>query len=232
MEIDFNLSDDLNVNLDPETYQDQTNPAPPPAGNYRMSIEKWSIRKDQNGDVVYDTNDAGKPTFPRIVLEKVKLVEPFPYVDRMVGLYQDLKTKPKQRYGETVNELSDIIRALDQTQGFSGLKAGLTLFGQLAQTNTLSVSMDWFWNDREYVQSMLDEHFNGRGYFDLDPDERKAAGEFYNKAKLTGMKRNRLPNGKFSHIWTGPSGNKIEARLKITRFFPSLSSVRYYIVEG
>lgn len=231
MQIDFELSDDLNVAVDPDTYQDQANPAPPPAGTYKLQIEKWSVRKTQDGEVILTNNSSGVPTYPILVLEKVKLLEPFPYNDRIVGLYQDLKTAPKTRMGQTVSDLGDIVRALDQTQGFSGLKQGVQIFGQLAETTPFSATLDWYWYDSEFVRNQLDEQFDGRNYGELNPDEKRKAGEIYNKAKLQGMRKNKLPNGKFSHIWTGPSGNKLEAKLKIVRFYPSLASVKYYVVE-
>lgn len=233
MQIDFDLKDDLDVTLDPDNYQDATDPAPPPAGNYKLAIEKWALRKTRDGELVLDRNSAGKPTFPKITIEMVRIVEPFPFNDRKVALYQDFKTKPTQRMGETVNALADLTRALDQTQGFNGLAAGIKLFGELAQNGTLSAYCDWVWYDGDYVTAAMEEQFDGRNYGELSEDEKKIAGEIYNKAKFRGMKKNRLPNGKFSHIWKNPaSGNNVTAKLQIVKFYPSLSSVKYHVIEG
>lgn len=233
MQIDFQIVDDLNVSVDPDTYQDAGNPPPPPAGNYKIMVDKWAIRRTQDGEVILDNNENGTPAFPRIVLEMVKIVEPFPFNDRKVGIYQDFRTKPFNREGSLATNLGDMVRALDATRSFSGLKQGLEVFDELVQTNPMSVYADWVWYDSEFVTAKMDEEFDGRNYGELSPDEKKLAGGIYNAAKLQGMKRNKLPNGKYSHIWTNPaSGNKVEARWKIVKFMNSLASVRYYVVEN
>lgn len=233
MQIDFNIVDDLDVSHDPDVYQDAGNPPPPPAGNYRIKVEKWSLRKTQDGELIMDLNDAGRPAFPKITLEMVQIVEPFPFTDRKVGLYQDFKTKPFRREGDLANYLSDMVRSLDVTRSFSGLKAGLETFDELVEAgNTLSVYADWTWYDTEYVKAKMDEMFDGRNYGALTDDEKKLAGSVYNTAKFKGMKKNKV-NGKFSHIWTNPaSGNKVEAKWQIVKFHNSRASVRYYVVEN
>jgi len=217
------LSDDLDVSMDPETYADQSGPSPVPAGNFNVRVVKHGPRKNKEGQAILTD---GK--YPIIALEQIEIVEPDEFAGRKVMLFQDIRTKPFERFDPVrgmkvlASGLGDITRAFDQREGWSGLRAGLELLDQfLAENATMRVQLNWTAYDKDYVEQTFDE-MGGKDA--LSKDEQN---EVYNKARLRGMKKfPKLPNGKFSHIWVGPSGSPCEARVEITRFFPSLEEVR------
>jgi hypothetical protein len=228
--LDYDLVDDLEVSVDAETYQDRLNPAPPPTGNYRVKILKWGLA-EYEGKLTLDANAKGERTLPRLKVEQIEILEPFPYVDRKVMLYQDFKFRSFDRAGENASEFADLLRGLNQEVSFRGTKEGLKVFADNVDNNSLVVTLDWTAYDGEYVRERFNTLFGKDSYTDLTPDERRQAGEIYKKARVNGMKNFRLPTGKISHVITGPSGDKIEARSKIVAVFPSLASVKIGVRE-
>jgi len=221
--LDITLGDDLDVAIDPETYVDQQSPAPPVAGNYNFRIKKLGVRKNKEGEPVL-TDDR----WPIYVLEMVDIVEP-ESLARGVGLFQDLKTKPFERNGVAVMEVGDLIRAIDQSRSLRGLEAIDEALAEFVGTEaTFRGYLDWSAYDSAFVKAALAEAgLTGQRYASMSDSDKKVASDIYKKAKLSGMKKfPKLANGRHSHIWTGPSGESIEARPRITRFYPSLEEIR------
>jgi hypothetical protein len=216
------VEDDLDVAVDPETYQDQTNPAPPLPGNYRLvALGPLVTKKDKAGQpVVAD----GK--FPVFTLQRVKIVEPVE-AEKEFGLFHDLRSKPFDRFGTVATDIGDIVRAMDQTRGWSGLREGVSALEELLEQNTsFVVKLTWEAYDGAFVEQEFDELGISKG------SEKKALADgriskdayngIYKKARLGA--RDFKPNGKggLIHIAKGPSGAMLEARPKIQKFIPSL----------
>ncbi len=220
---DVEINDDLDVQIDPETYQDQTSPAPPAAGNYRFRVKKITVRKDKEGNVVLRDGQ-----WPVYTLEQVEIVEPAE-LTRTVSLFQDMSTKPFDRSGVKVSQVGDFLRAVDQTRAVRGLTAMDEAVSEAAETGAIfSGYLDWNAYDSEFAKGALEAAgLKDTKFADMDEAEKKLANEIYKKAKVKGMKKfPKLPNGNPNHVWVGPSGNSIEGRAEITRFYPSLEEVR------
>ncbi len=105
------VSDDLDIPYDPSTYQDQTDPPPPLPGNYRMQvIGKLKPAKEFGSD---------KPKlidgqYPVLQFDRVKILEPLE-AEKEFAVFQEVATKPFDRYGTASSGLTDFLRALDQT---------------------------------------------------------------------------------------------------------------------
>lgn len=215
---DLNLSDDLDINIDPDTYQDQTSPAPPAAGNYAFRVKKHSVRTNKDGSVKLTD---GK--FPIINIMSVEIVEGLDAV-RSVGLLQDIRTKPFLRGGLPVSMAGDLLRAFDQTRRARGtevLDALNEFFGGGAVARG---RFDWTAYDSDAARAAIDTLGGQDKLNALGKDE---INNFYSKFKVKGMKNFPVAaNGRHNHFYTFPSGNVVEARLEISRFYPSEEIVR------
>jgi hypothetical protein len=214
--LDFVQTDVLDVAVD-ETYEDQRNPAPVPSGNYTLKVLRHKGAERDGQPILRDD------IYPVIQIDQVEIIEPSEFAGRKVGLFQSFETKPsrRQRGG---SDLGDLTRALDATRTWTGLKEGVATLEELLGAGLpMNVRIDWEANDYEYVKAALTaENLNGVRYAEMIDDQKKIANDIYNKAKLRGMKNfPKLQSGDFNHEWTGPGGEVIEARPRITRFFPS-----------
>lgn len=215
---DLKLDDDLDISYNPETYAFQGNPAPPPAGNYNLRVKSYRVAQKDGQPIMED----GK--YPVLTIGTVEIVEAADekLVGRTIGLFHDIKTKPRPRQGIAVTDLADVNAAFDQTRAWSGINAGVELLREFLDTNaTFKVRLDW----KAYDKTFADAAFAAAGGRDnMTKDEINAV---YNQAGIRGMKKfPALDGGRFNHIWKGPSGEAVEARLYITRFYPSNDTVR------
>lgn len=224
--LDFTFEDDLNIGVDPDNYPDQANPAPVPTGNYSLRITKFGPQRNKSGDVVVYNNAAGKPAYPVYVIEQVEVMEPSELRGRKIGLYQTVSTKPQNRNGVPVTQMGDLLRALDQTVSAQGTRATIEAVEELIPTGTINVRLDWEANDFGFAKSKMEDLFGGRKYAELFVAEKSSANAVYKESKCVGMKNFPvMANGKHNHVWTSPGGNTIEARAKVVRYYPSLSTV-------
>jgi len=200
------LNDDVTDVQVTDDYVDQSNPPPPLAGNYRLRVLDGDLKKDrETGELI---EQDGK--YPIFELRTVEIVEPAA-LTRKVALFQDIRSKPFDRQGYPASLFGDLIRSLDETARFVGMKAGVKLLRELLGKDTsFKVQLDWEATDLELVKSRRES-----GVTDND--------ELYKDARVRGMKNfPKLGNGKPNHVWTNPvSGNKVEARATIKRFYPS-----------
>lgn len=220
---DVNISDDLDVSINPDTYPDQQNPAPPAAGNYTFRIKKLSIRKDKDNNIVLRD---GK--WPVYVLEQVEIVEP-ESAKRLVMLYQDVSTKPFNRDGEMASAAADLVRAIDSTRPVQGLLGIDAVFAEaLDQGTTFHAKLDWEAYDGDFAKQALEEAgLGGVKFAELDADDKKTASAIYAKARLKGMaKFPKKADGTPSGVWVGPSGESIEARPTLAKLYPSHNTVK------
>lgn len=218
-----NIIDDLDVAIDPETYPDQASPAPPAAGNYTFRIKSLSLRKDKDGNIVLKDGQ-----YPVYVLEQVEILEPVEFA-RTVAPYQDISTKPFDREGRKATMAGDLARSLDQGRAISGLlELNDTLEEAVANNTTFRAFLDWTAYDSAFVKGEMEKvGLAGVPFANMGTQERETANKIYKAARRDKMKNfSVLPSGRHSHMWVGPSGETVEARAKLTRFYKSLEPVR------
>lgn len=233
---DMDVADDLNVSMDNDTYQDQANPAPPAAGNYSFKAVSLGPKLDRTSKKpVFEGGDNRFPTFTLVTAEIVEGLEN----PRKVSLFHDIKTKPFARFGTPASGLGDITRAYG-TENWAGVRQGLQLLEEAAQTGVFAAQLDWGIYDGEFVTAALEA--TGLANVDKDSrtdDQKKLLNAIYKAAKVTGMKffPYNATTGRFSHVFIRESvtfknpnsgvnvtidvpHRTIEARPQITRFFP------------
>jgi hypothetical protein len=219
---DLPVVDDLNVPVSSESYADQQNPQPPAPGNYRFQLVKVEPKTSKAGELILQD---GK--YPIIVLVQAKIVEPTEN-ERLVGLFQDVRTKPSIRrtpQGDmAVNDFYDLLRAFDASVTIEGFEHGKQLLQQYLDSNATFVGgLGWAAQDFAYIE----QEFAKLGVAEKDYDGRRAvakdvANAIYNKARL--KTKNFMVNGKRSASIVGPSGEVIEARPVISRYFSTALS--------
>lgn len=223
----FELQDDLEVGVDPKTYVDQLNPAPPLPGNYTFKVLKaaWKLKPNTNEVLMVDGR------FPVFTLQQVEIVDPELF-NQKVNLYQDFGTKPfasGARQGSS--PFGDLTRAFNVDQGWQGLEQGRELIQEYVETNQVfRATGNWVARDFEWVKEQIDE-------LRLPPanlrtnEERKQVNDLYRAAELKGMKK--FPSATradgttyYVHLWKGVDGGKnLEARFELTKLFNSDASV-------
>jgi hypothetical protein len=228
--------DDLDVSVDPDTYQDQASPAPLVAGNYRGRVIDHGPRLDFETKQPKKTPDG----YPFYVLNGIELVDGVENAPRKVYPFKEIQTKPFERLGVLVSGLGDINRAFDQTRRWSGLKNGLALLNEFLEEGALfTAAYNWEAFDKEFADSAIEQLGHLIENAKTDPKERALRSAIYGAARIQGMNKF-LPtrNGHPDHMF--PRGNVtfknpttgadltvevaprfLEAKLVITRFYPS-----------
>lgn len=216
---DLPVVDDLNVPVDPTEYADQANAAPAAPGAYRFIVTKVEPKtlKDSTELVLTD----GK--FPVLSLVQVKIVEPVEN-ERLVGLWQDIRTKPQIRKNNrgsdvSVNDFYDFLRSFDASIVIENFEHAKQLLQQYVDQGTTFVAgLAWNASDFNYV----DAEFNKIG---ADTNEKRravnkdVANAIYNKSRKN--TKDFIVNGKRVAQILGPSGNMLDARPKLNRYYPS-----------
>lgn len=214
---DFVLADDIELVMDPETFVEAAGPSPVAPGTYLLRVEDLKLRKNKDGNPVTRTSKlAPGHNFPVYVINSVTIVEPTEN-ERKVMLFQDISTAPFLRNGTTpVSQLMDILRSYDMSAGFTRLNEGIELWKEFVQQNrTFPAYIDWTAYDADYARTAIEEATIAAGGNLADKDK----NAIYAKAKARGYKKfPKLANGRYSHVWQGPTGNTIEGRATISRF--------------
>ena len=216
--VDFieGVQDDLDVSMNPDTYQDQASPAPPAVGNYRVIVKKAKQRTDKEGKVVLAD---GK--FPTITLEQLEIIEPAENA-RLFSPFHDLRTKPFERFGVLVSDVADFTRSVDAERGWSGLAEGIKLVDEYLDTNAaFTINVGWEAFDKSYLeQAMNDAGLTGVPRESRTDEQKQVLNAIYKKARV---RTNAFPkkDGRRHHVVEGPSGEMLEAKPVITRFIPS-----------
>jgi hypothetical protein len=235
---DLDVQDDLDVSMDNDTYQDQANPAPPPYGNYNLKAVKLGPKKNKEDEPVFENNDK---RFPVLQLTTAEIIEGLgDGVTRRVTLFQDIKTKPFDRYGTPASNLGDITRAYG-TDSWQGIPNGLQLLQEAAQLGqSFGAQLDWSIYDGEFVKAALDQlGLANIDRADKSEDQKKLTGAIYNAGRVTGMRffPYNESNGRFIHVLqrgdvtfknpvTGANvtievpHRTFEARLTVVRYLP------------
>lgn len=211
---DLPVCDDLNIPVDPDTYQDQANPAPMAPGNYRAVITKFSARKDTAGVLVLAD---GK--FPTIIVEQIKIIEPVENA-RLVGVFSDVRFKPFERRGATgaamvASELYDLLRAYDETMRIDNYEHAKELLAQyLGQELPVLLQIKWEGYDKTYVDTQFAACGMPRANVAKDVQKR-----IYDVGRK--LSKDFVVGGVRQASILGASGEVVEARAKIGRYFPS-----------
>jgi len=215
---DLPVYDDLAVPSDPTQYADQASPAPAAPGNYRFTIVKIEPKTKKDGSLVLQDD-----RFPVLNLAQVKIVEPVEN-ERGVGLFQDIKTKPGIRKGPqgqdvAFNEFRDLLRSFDATVVIESSEHQKQLLAQYVDGGATFIGqLGWQATDFDYIEAQFKaagaETFEARRAV-----AKEVANAIYNKARK--RTKDFVVNGKRTASILGPSGNMLEARPVITRFFPS-----------
>jgi hypothetical protein len=217
---DLEFSDDLEVSLDNETYQDQALPAPPAAGDYLFRLSTGSVIPalyrggERKGQPINRTVD-GKD-YPVLSLRVVEIVEGLgDGVTRKVGLFQDILTNPYERDGVNVSQFGDLARALG-LGNYSNLREGLNAVAEVeAAGATFGASLDWESGfDKEFVEAAQEQlGLAGKTRDEMTEGERKIANAIqYRYSKVQGMKNfpYNAETGKFS-----PSVKRGDVTMKV-----------------
>jgi hypothetical protein len=220
---DFNvdmeqIDDFADVTLaDAKDYQDQTGPAPIAPGAFRLRVEEGGLRKDSEGNLILDKG------YPQVQLNKLTVVEPEEFAGKVIFPFQNYSLKPVtggNRKGSI--PVVDLLRGFDDTLTFaSGKEAIQLLVEQIAQGNTFVGGTNWIAKDSEAIKTFIEE--NGGDLDDVDAEEKK---KFFNAAIIRGQKRFPKVNGFYVPEIEGPSGDVLQARVSITRVYPSSKEVK------
>jgi hypothetical protein len=214
---DLPVVDDLNVPVDPETYQDQQNPAPPKPGNYRLVVTKQTVRTTKEGKLALTD---GK--FPTVVLQTASIIEPQEN-ERKFGLFQDVRFKPFERKGAggvatVASDLYDLLRAYDATVRIEDYDhAKLLLQEYFDQNASFLAQLTWGGYDAQFVK----DEFAKIGGKELATKE--VANQIYNTARKRA--KDFVQNGVLVPSIIGPSGNVIDAKVHIARYYPSTTDI-------
>jgi hypothetical protein len=235
---DLELNDvDAGFEVNPETYKDQANPAPPAYGNYGFKILNIGARTTKEGVAILQ-NDR----YPILSLNQVEITEGLgDGVTRKVGLFQDVPTKPFERIGVAVSALADLIRSIDATRAWRGLDEGRDILREaFDQGIQAHAQFDWSAYDKAFVEAAFEQLQLPKSKDERTDEQNAAVSAIYKTARITGMKF--FPfnenSGKFhpeitlGNITFRPGKNAapvtvevesrtLEARPTITRYYPS-----------
>jgi hypothetical protein len=220
-DFDFDLSEVAefeNVKLeDANEYNDQTGPAPLQPGNYRFRVVEGGRRKNQDGEPI------DQDGYPQVQLTKLVVMEPEEFAGREVFPFQSYSLKP-QEFGQRKGTVPavDLLRGFDDTLTFANGREVLQLLAQQFEGGkTFVAGTNWEAKDSDAIASFIEE--NGGDLKDVDQDEKRS---FFKTAIIRGQKKFPKVNGFFVPEIEGPSGATLQARVKLTRIYPSSKEVK------
>lgn len=214
------VADDLNVAVDPETYQDVQPPMPFTRGAYGVRIDpescslvKYGEQHEKAGELVLQ--DGLYPLLQIGMIEVVEGVE----APRKLPLYQTIRIKPRTRKGfggeadQLVSDLGELIRSGDATAKFSGWKEGLAILQSLiAQGTVFYFKLDWEAVDQKAIREEVEE-LKTASEDPRDAETRKAINQVYKTYTRRGQTKFKAPNGDgYVPFMEGKDGSRINAR--------------------
>ncbi len=196
----------------------------PEPGNYEIRVKSLSRVKDENEQDKLETNASGDPTFPVLRINRFEIVSPEGDAGEF-QLFQEVRTKPfadKSRKGQMVSNALDVLAAIDES-ALNGLtnfmEIGQECESQLKGGRTARVYIGYTGYDKAFIDQQKQAG-------NLTPDTSKeVTNKLYNQARLN-TKAFRGLDGKARQTATGPSGQTVQAKLKITSWVPSSQDVK------
>lgn len=211
---------DDDFNLDSESYVPTGTTILPQPGNYRVKVTSMKRKQDKNGQVILQ-----EEKYPILVLNRIEITEPAED-NGQFAVFQDVRTKPYARpagAGRKVaaSDAADVLLSID-ANGLQGLvdfeDVGRELEQRLASGSEFPVYIGYSGYDKAQAQAALAK---------IGPNaSQEQINEAYNSARLN-TKDFRGPDGVARSAVKGPSGNMVEAKLKITTFIPADKNVTF-----
>lgn len=175
-----------------------------------------NLDKNQDGSIRLTDNK-----YPTIVLEQVDIVEPVEMEGKRAVSFERVYTKPFARIqgGQpTSNGLADLTRSHDATRTWSTVQQGLDVLDQMVESGeTFRARLEWNAYDKDHYEQQI-AALGGEASASKEDKKR-----IRKEATIRGMKRfQKTPDGS-SYLPTviGPSGATLQARARISTFFPS-----------
>lgn len=217
-ELSANIADDVEVGGNTEGYIDQLPPSPVPEDNYVLKIDGLTQDIKDGTPVLTD----GK--YPVLLAAKFVVVEPTDLENRIAASFVRLATKPFERVpGRLASPLADVTRAFDVAKTWSTLTDGLAFLKEAVELGrTFRARVVWEAFDTDYYNQQIDA-LGGKS--SVSKDQMR---EISKKSTIRGMRRfQQDANGKYLPIVVNPnSGNTLNARSKISQYFPSNQDVK------
>lgn len=233
---ELEVGDDLDIAYNPDEYNDQANPAPPAAGNYRIKALSLTPRRDKEQKVVKEDDK-----YPIFVIGMAEIVEGLvdgndQPITRKFGLFSDVKTKSFDRYGVPASGLNDLIRSYG-LGAYRGLDEGILLLREAFDTGSaFTAQLDWSVYDKAFIDAALEQFDIPKNKLERSEEERKLNGAIYKAGRIQGMKYFPFSNGRFIPVYqrtnvkfTNPNTNQplvvsvehrsLEAKPVLTRYY-------------
>jgi hypothetical protein len=201
------------LKYDPEVYAEAGQQLIPTPGVYRFRALSLGRKKDKNGDPILRD---GK--WPILMINRVEIVDP---VDESgsFAVFEEIPTKPMMRKlgGREVPAARhiDLMRAIDVETQVESFEEGIQEVEKLLSSGqTFVASLGYKAQDNEYAKARIAD----LGGFENAP--REAQNAAWNDAKFT-TKDFKLPGGGYKTRITGKSGKVLDAKLTLSKFYPS-----------
>lgn len=205
---------DLDINVDitvagPEDYIDGNTNVPLPIGSYELRLLDWGFEPAKR---------AGKA--PTIVLKQVEVASG-QYEGKRVTFQRVYatpftRTNPVTGASEKASGLGDLIRSFDKSYNTANMTiedVQKFLNQRVEERATFKAKVDWEGFDTDYWNAETEKRGIAKGDYTS-----QASKDLSKQCKLVGKKG--FPEGK--PLATNPfSGNKVEARMRITNMYPS-----------
>ena len=195
--------------LDSEGYVPSSATVLPQPGNYRVKPTSVTRRKDKDGNPILVD---GK--FPIFTINRVEITEP-ETAQGSFTLFQDIKTKPYKPKGRTkaASEAADALFSMDLTalqslQDFEEVAQECET--RLKSQSEFTAYIGYTGYDKAYVDSNLTQGMS-----------KEEINKVYNTARLNTKSFRDPQTGIARQSTIGPSGNVVQAKLKITSFVPA-----------
>lgn len=203
---ELNMDVDISVS-GPDDYADNTVP-PLPQGTYAFRLVDWDFEPSKQ---------QGKP--PAILVKQAEVAEG-PFEGRKVS-YQRIyatpfdRTDPSTGTTKKVSQLADFIRSVDSSFDTSNMTIHDVrdfLNKTKEERAIFKAKVDWEGFDSDYYSTKAQEQGIAKG------DYKSAAAKELRKAST--LRGKQFSDGK--PFATNPvSGNKVEAKVKLSNFYPS-----------
>lgn len=193
------LTNDVEVAA-PEEYVASSLPDLLPESTYNFLITEWDVSRNR---------DTKEPDGKAVILNVI--VADGDYAERQVRNLR-VWTATYERRGVKVSGLGDLIRALDRTAHFRTIGEACAIIQKAQDTRTpFRAKIQWEAFDNDWFIAQ-----GGQNLMSKSPE----AKALRKAATIKGMRNFRqAPDGSYLPMVEGPSGNELEARISLDRYF-------------